>query len=307
MYNYTTQVAFNAQDYLNRFASGCVSVIYTQNTRALIQMKLPKIVTESNSDQYAYALFFFQNGSAAEKKKSCAIFKKLSAQGFLPAMNAYATCLFDGVGVSKDVGEAMRLYKEAASCGYAIAEYNLGYSILNDFSEGDYLDGMCHVLSAAHAGYSVAQHAVGSVYAQGKYGYPQDERTARKWFVKAAENLNMKSCVWCGLAHLTGKGTYLDTKKGLQYLNTAVEYDYVPAMEILGKQYFYGSNVAKNYYDAFRYFERAAELGSGEAMYYLAARYAEGYDCYPNMERSNYWMQKSADAGYEAAKKILKR
>lgn len=71
------------------------------------------------------------------------------------------------------------------------------------------------------------------------------------------------------------------------------------------EKYNFGEGVPIDYEKAAFYYEQAAELGDMLAQYNLGLKYDRGTGVSKDSAKCQYWMQKSADQGYEPAKEYL--
>ena len=60
-----------------------------------------------------------------------------------------------------------------------------------------------------------------------------------------------------------------------------------------------GRGMEVNFEKTFEYFVKAAELGDGEAMYFLAVMYSNGDGVEANAATADMWYQKALENGYE--------
>ena len=63
-----------------------------------------------------------------------------------------------------------------------------------------------------------------------------------------------------------------------------------------------GRGMEVNFEKTFEYFVKAAELGDGEAMYFLAVMYSNGDGIEANAATADMWYQKALENGYEGQK-----
>jgi len=77
-------------------------------------------------------------------------------------------------------------------------------------------------------------------------------------------------------------------------LKRSAEDGYAPAQNELGRCYYTGKGVEKNYTEAFRWFSRAAEQGNDAAEYNLGCCYYYGKGVEQNYNYAYSWLQKAA-------------
>lgn len=100
-------------------------------------------------------------------------------------------------------------------------------------------------------------------------------------------------------------GFYYDKRNfdlALKYYELAAEYDHLPAIIGLGYIWYYGRTGERDYEKAFRYYDRARQLGDPVAAYKVADMYKNGYfveknydkykeiieDLYPKVRRARF-------------------
>ena len=79
------------------------------------------------------------------------------------------------------------------------------------------------------------------------------------------------------------------------------------SMAMLGDRYYRGKGFKQNYYKAFEWYMKAAELGVKQAQYNVGGCYEMGRGIEKNMVKAIYWYTKAAEQGLEAAKRNLVR
>lgn len=79
------------------------------------------------------------------------------------------------------------------------------------------------------------------------------------------------------------------------------------SMAMLGDRYYRGKGFKQNYYKAFEWYMKAAELGVKQAQYNVGGCYEMGRGIKKNMVKAIYWYTKAAEQGLEAAKRNLVR
>lgn len=93
--------------------------------------------------------------------------------------------------------------------------------------------------------------------------------------------------------------------KNIAKLTKAAEKGDVKAQIELGKCYYNGKNVAKDYAEAFKWFQKAADNGYAEGQYRLGLMYNNGEGTNKNEETSVLLYRKAANQGYAYALKAL--
>ena len=157
-------------------------------------------------------------------------------------------------GVTKDIAEKVKLFREAADQGDARAQYNLGIC---------YHDGR---------------------------GVPRDEVEAVKWYRKAAEQGFAPAQFNLGICHFNGEGVAKDSVQAVSWYRKAAEQGVAEAQSSLGFCYIYGEGVAKDDVQAVSWYRKAADQGNAKAQSNLANRYAKGEGvAMDEIEAYAYW------------------
>ena len=109
-------------------------------------------------------------------------------QGVSMAQEALGYMYQNGLGISRNEGQALRWYRKAAVQGSPGAQYHL--ATLYEAGKGgtpDFAKALGWYKKSAAQGHGPAQYKLGQIYAAGK-GVPKNMATARQWFANAARN-----------------------------------------------------------------------------------------------------------------------
>lgn len=219
-----------------------------------------------------------------------------------------------GVGVVKDMKEAVRYYKRAADKGHDSAQFNLGryYSKGVGVAKNE-MEAARYFKLAADQGHSKAQFNIAACYAKGvavvknmddlgkdkakdwvkekvksqMSGLAKDsdvknnkvkEEPKVKNFEKTLEQFNSKGQkhVKKGFAASLINGLEKDLKKAARYYKLAADQGHDKAQFTLGRYYEDGNGVKKNLTDAFKYYKLAADQGHEKAQFNLGRCYENG-------------------------------
>ncbi len=108
-----------------------------------------------------------------------------------------------------------------------------------------------------------------------------------------------------GERYLLGRGVPQDDAKAFQYFSQADDDPY--AQNELAYMYATGKGTPQNYNKAFYYYKAAANHGLASAQYSLGLCYLHGLGTTPDKILALSWFKKSADQGFEPAKRALKK
>ncbi len=146
---------------------------------------------------------------------------KKAESGDVPSQFELGTAYDFAIGVSQNLDEAVKWYKEAARVGHP-----------------------------------QAQNSLGSLYQAGE-GVPLDNEEAFKWYSTAAEQ-NLPSAI-NNLAFMYDKGLGVgeDDVKAVSLYKSAAEFGEIRAMVNLGAMYFDGTGVVKDNSEAYMWLDLA--------------------------------------------------
>lgn len=125
-----------------------------------------------------------------------------------------------------------------------------------------------------------------------------------KVLLPACEEGNQDAIHWMFVAYVNGLGVERDEDKALDYLKILAECGYPDMQCELGKWYEtidWGTRKSEMNREAVKWFARAAEQGSVEAMYLLGECYRDGSGVEEDQKKAVEWFAKAAERGHEEA------
>ena len=186
-------------------------------------------------------------------------------KGYPRAQNELADLEYD----DGNYEEALKWYRLAAGKGYAAAQYMLGYMYLNGIAvEKDEGKGIELIQKAANRGNTQAQLVLGIAYYDGT-GVEQNYEEAMKWLLKAEKKKHRYARFLVGEAYFYGNGVKRDEAKAIELWTKAARQGDPDAQTSMG--IFFKSR--KEYAEAVKWFQMAAEHGNADAQYHLAQTY----------------------------------
>ncbi|MDR1724873.1 MAG: sel1 repeat family protein [Bacteroidales bacterium] len=172
-------------------------------------------------------LVFFSTMSFLSFAQTAEDYRVAAESGIVDAQYQLGRCYYEGLGVERNIPEALAWYNRAATKGYAPAQNALGKAYeTGDFGQDDQVTAKKFYLLAANQGYAEAMYNYGKLCLDGYFNYTAE---AVKWFAKSA-----------------GQG-------------------YAPAMFDLGHCYENGYGVKPNRQTALQWYIKASEAGHEEA------------------------------------------
>ncbi len=231
----------------------------------------------------------------------------------LPSRNAGSVCYL----VGNEAEQRKKYYLALLFYGYAIRENYLPAAVrIGDFfSAGHGVPQSAAVagkwyLSAAEAGNLSAMVALGEMFRAGK-GVEQNDKKALTLFTRCASLGNPKAQFLAAEMHFSGIGTERNLPLALSLYEQSAEQGYGPAIEAKARlseavSEMYNKGIAafreKNYEEAIRVYNIAAELGHSGAIANLGFCYQNGIGCTRNLKKAIAYYRRAAMYGKESAR-----
>ncbi|MDR3409503.1 MAG: tetratricopeptide repeat protein [Formivibrio sp.] len=170
--------------------------------------------------------------------KAVEMYRLAALKGFAPAEQDYGYCLLQGRGgLTKNPFEAFRLVKRAADHGYIHAKYNL--SSLYKCGHGtpkDEARALQLHFEVAEQGFPPAQTALASLYFLGQDGVPRNHALAFKWYQKAAEQGYTEGIYHVGWCYFDGIGVPKNKAESRKWFVAAAQRNHSEALRILQRE-----------------------------------------------------------------------
>ena len=115
---------------------------------------------------------------------------------------------------------------------------------------------------------------------------------------------------WVGVAdqqhvlatsYYKGDGVPRDFREAFKWYQKAADQDFANSQYMLAVMYDNGQGVPRNYPEAVKWYRKAAEQGMASAQYSLANKYAEGRGFPQNYAEAYLWFSLSAATGFKKA------
>jgi hypothetical protein len=192
-----------------------------------------------------------------------------AGRGDVTAEFELARIYYEGKGVPRDYGEAIRWYGKAADHGYTKAQFNLG-----------------------------------NLYYRGQ-GVPRDYSEAIRWYRRAADQGDVKGQDALGYAYYNGEGVPQEYSEAVRWYRRAADQGYYLAQQALGDMYAKGQGVPQDDTEAVVWYRKAAEQGDAVGQRSLGYMYASGRGVPQDRIEAGDWYRKAADQGDAYAKRAL--
>lgn len=252
--------------------------------------------------QEAVALSLFKKNEYASAIK---ILNKLNPMPTLDNLTLYyvGECLYNGLGIDKDVDSAMEYYNlaktqspkgEAEDLG--VCYYNLGMKHINgECLEKNEQEAMELFERAKKYKNTKAIYNLGMLYKS------KNLVRAIECFNQVAQEMPAKAYLQLGICY----AKLNNTPKAVECYRISATHKEAIAMTNLGSLYYYGKGVEPSYEKAIHWFTQGALNGNATAQFNLGNCYQKGRGTSVDLERAKSWYQKAAQNGNEEAKKRL--
>ena len=208
---------------------------------------------------------------------------------------------------------AAELFRAAADAGHTVATawlarcYWCGHGVEESEAECGRLVRIAldeqGLRSLANQGDASAQHALGSMYSNGR-GVAMDAREAVAWFRKSAEQGDAEAQCELGFAYRNGEGVEIDTNEVVTWLRKSAEQGHAEAQCALGFAY-EGEGVTKDDREAAMWSRKSAEQGWAHAQLALGYAHCAGYGVAIDEGRAVQWFRKAAEQDHDEAQRLL--
>lgn len=203
-------------------------------------------------------------------------------------------------GVVQDTKKAYDYYLKAAAHDFPEALFKVGeFNFWGQYLPKDHQVARKYLREAAQKGSANAKALLGFYQVM----YPASTKEAEqgeKYLAEAIKANNSNAIFYRAYEVLKGN----DAVSGLKLLEQASKNNHVMANRTLGDLYFTGGSqdfpvlkVDINYPLALKYYERAAQYGSGKMQLQAGFMHYKGLGVPVNYERAAYWLQRAANTG----------
>lgn len=201
-----------------------------------------------------------------------------------------------GVGVAKDEAQALPWYRRACDGGEPTGCERLGAMYANGTGGVAKDEGKAiHLFrQACDGGEPAGCNRLGDVYAGGK-GAVKDEAQAARLYQVACDSGELKGCTSLGLKYARGKGVPVDLDRSFRLFLKACEAGELQGCIYVSFLYLYGTGVAKDGSKATEYMKKACNGGSLDGCGYLGMNYMMGLGVAKNIATGISILQKACD------------
>ncbi len=179
--------------------------------------------------------------------------KRLADLGDPWAIYDLGDLYYSGIGVSKNVGEALKRYHEAAKLGNIGAEMTLGWMYREGTNvEQSFDESFKYLTDAANHGIAAAQCHLAMWYIQ----VPDSRQSYTKalfWAKKAADQEFPSAYMLCGCMYTLGYGVPKSVSDSIKWMSKAGDSGDLYAQNILAAYYYLGDFYPQSYDEAYRW------------------------------------------------------
>ena len=241
-------------------------------------------------------------------EKALELYRKAADKNYTSALIQLGNLYRIGTVVTKDSELAVKYYERACkndSCSaffYLARMYELGNGV-----EQDYKRAVSLYKRAAELGSDAANNNLGTLYQEG-LGVEEDIAEAVRYYSIASEAGDTYAKYNLAMLIEIGKGVELDERKAAElYEEVLTERQDSDAQLRLGKLYYHGKGVTRNWDRAFELFLQSAKAGNSKALSWVAdcCQYGEGTDV--DLAQAEYFYKAAIEKGDAEAELSLGR
>lgn len=224
-------------------------------------------------------------------------------RGDTGALTALGELAFHGFRGGVDYAEAFRLFRMAANAGDGFAAYRLGGMHMNgNGTPVDHAKATRWFHFALEQGQETAYLSIANLYWRGQYW--DGSKTVRnniealRYFRTAADLGVAGSYFYIGAAYHLGRGVSVDGVEAMRwYKKSIAATGDSSAIANLGRLYYRGGDVPRDFAEARRLFEQAIEAGNTDVISLLGMMYRDGNSVPVDKKKAESLFRKGAAAG----------
>lgn len=243
-------------------------------------------------------------GVEVDNQKAFELWLSSAKQGNVTSQFNVGKSYRNGDGVTQDLVEAKKWLKLAADQGDGEAENDYAELLLNNThkTSDDIKDGISYLIRSTEAGYLLAYFNLGLIYYNGEI-VPKDLSKALAYWTKGG-NAGMGACSRNAASmYRDGEGVPKNLDLSLRWYKQAIHQEDSVAAVTVGLAYFLGEDFGEqNYAKAKAYFEKGAEFGNSDALYYLGRIYADGLGVEQDDKKALEFFKNGVDADNASCK-----
>ena len=248
-----------------------------------------------------------EQGDMNAQENIASYYRKAAEQGDADAQYNFGKCYEygHGIGIKKDINEAIKWYQKAAEQGHSDAQKSLDEAKRkaerNAKRKAKRAEEKRKQETEEISKRKIQEEVEKSYNLGVEYYNNKRYSEAIEYFKKAAELGSIMAHTYLGICyHYTQK--YTDA---VEHNKIAAEQGEINAQINLGKSYYAGHGIKQNYAEAFKLFKNAAEKGNEEAQRLVGECYLHGNGTTLDIDEAIKWYTRPAEQGNILAQSSL--
>lgn len=207
--------------------------------------------------------------------------------------------LYEGRGYPKDIQEGISCLTKSAKQDYPHAIYKIAEIEYYRDNTVEALEKLNKLLNEKDEFLlRDVKNLLGKLFYYGGNGIKQDPKKAFDYFCQSEKEITSKEHI--GKSYFYGYGVERNYQKAFSIFKN-IENNSRLAQFYLGEMYRLGKGISRNLELAYNYYKKAAEKGYPRAQYYLGRAYFLGEGVIADVEKALFWFEKSAEFEYSNA------
>jgi TPR repeat protein len=244
------------------------------------------------------ALSLARRGGLAQGVRIADEVRRAADAGLPTATYLLAVLTEHGLGVTRDLAAAARLYQVAAEKGLPSAQFRLGLALIDGgLVNHDPAAGEAWMRRAALSGNIEAAYLLGDRYVKNRR---PDFAEAATWYRRAAEGGHQAAARALASLYLTGNGVAEDVKEGTRWLRASANSGNQEAQIDLANLVLGGDGEPGDRTSVAGWFEAAASSGDMIAAFNLGLCFVKGVGVRQDEGQAAQWLRRAAEGVAEA-------
>ena len=238
--------------------------------------------------QYRLAHMYFDgNKVELDYAEACKWMEIAAENNNVDAIVEYGDMLFEGIGTTQDIQQAIVCYQKAADLGNNEAAIKVA-TLMNNNTDRQMLLDMFKQL--AERGFPSNEFYFAEILLKTSIDRKGKEE-AFKWFEKAAEKGHLDSKYRIAMMYGRGLGVKKDIEKHIVLLEEVAGLGHTKAQHDLAEIFYKGILVKKDEKRSFGWYLRSAESGNPKSQYQVAIMYRDGIGINTCLENAKKWFE----------------
>lgn len=233
----------------------------------------------------------------AKGKKMMDSLVETSTNAFV--LSSYAEMLmFGNSAYEKNEKKAIKILESIDDKDNPSYLYNMGLVYYNGIdNDVDYQKALEYFSKAFERGKFFSALLCGRIYYNGGHNVKKNMDKSVEWFKKGVQTMDADCMYSLGEIYCSTDEKYRDVNSGIKLLENAAKLGNTDAMNYLSVCYEKGENVDKDDEKSINYARKSFEKGNAYAGFLLGLKYQSGVGCKKNMTKAVEIWEKAADLG----------